>query len=53
MAAVFLGTLGDIMTACKALVRSMDTARAASAARHAWTMLKLLVDTGLASRATR
>jgi N-acetylglucosaminyl-diphospho-decaprenol L-rhamnosyltransferase len=53
MAAVFLAILGSAMTASKGLVRRLDTARAATAVRHAWTMLKLLVDTGLGSRATR
>ncbi len=34
-------------------VRRGDKARIGAAARHAWTVLKLLVVTGLASRATR
>jgi N-acetylglucosaminyl-diphospho-decaprenol L-rhamnosyltransferase len=53
LAAVFLATLGDMITACSSLARLRDNARGAAAARHAGTMLKLLVDTGLASRATR
>ena len=52
-AAVFLAILGDVMRACNSLVRRLDLARAATAVRHTWTMLKLLVDTELASRATR
>jgi hypothetical protein len=53
LAAVFLATLGDAITACKGLVRRLDTARAGAAARHTWTVLKLMIATGLASRATR
>ena len=53
LAAVFLAALGDAITACKGLVRRLDTARAAAAARHTWTVLKLMIATGLASRATR
>jgi N-acetylglucosaminyl-diphospho-decaprenol L-rhamnosyltransferase len=53
LAAVFLATLADIVTACKGLVRRLDTARAVEAVRHAWIMLKLLVNTRLATRATR
>ena len=44
-AAVFLAMLGDVMRACNGLVRRLDSARAAAAARHTWTVLKLLVDT--------
>jgi N-acetylglucosaminyl-diphospho-decaprenol L-rhamnosyltransferase len=53
LAAVLLAMLGDVITACGSLLRRRDDARSAAAARHAWTMVKLLVDTGLASRATR
>jgi N-acetylglucosaminyl-diphospho-decaprenol L-rhamnosyltransferase len=53
LAAVLLGILGDAIKACTGLVRRLDTASAAVAARHACTMLKLLADTRLASRATR
>lgn len=52
LAAVFFATLSDALSVCKGLLR-LDSARAAAGARHAWTMLKLLVATGLASRATR
>jgi N-acetylglucosaminyl-diphospho-decaprenol L-rhamnosyltransferase len=52
-AAVFLGILADVVEACKALVRRLDTRRAATAMRHAGTTIKLLVDTKLASRSTR
>ena len=51
--AVFLAMLGDVMKVCNGLVRRLDIARAATAVRHTWTVLKLLVDTELASRATR
>ena len=53
LAGVFLATLSDVLSACKGLVRRLDTAQAAAASRHAWTVLKLLIDTRLASRATR
>jgi N-acetylglucosaminyl-diphospho-decaprenol L-rhamnosyltransferase len=53
MAAALLAMVGDGMMACKSLLRRLDTAKAATAVRHAWIVLKLLVDTGLASRATR
>jgi N-acetylglucosaminyl-diphospho-decaprenol L-rhamnosyltransferase len=53
VAAVFLGMLGDIMKVCNSLVRGLDLARAATAVRHTWTVLTLLVNTELASRATR
>ena len=53
LADVFLSTLADIMTACNGLVRRLDTARAAEALHHTRIMLKLLVNTGFASRATR
>src|SRR5262249_4383210 len=53
LAAVFLAALRDTITAGKGLWRRLDTARAAAAARHTWTVLKLMVATGLASRATR
>jgi N-acetylglucosaminyl-diphospho-decaprenol L-rhamnosyltransferase len=53
LAGTFLAALSDVMEACKALVQHRDNPRAAGAMRHAWTVLKLLVATGLASRATR
>jgi GT2 family glycosyltransferase len=51
LAAVFLGMLADLLTACKAVVRRPSRAR--TAARHAMTLLRLLVVTRLASRPTR
>ena len=51
--AVLLAILDDIMRVCNSLVRRLDLARAARAIRHTWTVFKLLVDTELASRATR
>lgn len=53
VSAVFLAILGGAVMACKGLVRRVHTARAATAVRHTWTMLKLLVNTGLGARATR
>jgi N-acetylglucosaminyl-diphospho-decaprenol L-rhamnosyltransferase len=53
VASVFLAMLADVMSACKGVVRHLDMPRVAAAARHAWTTLKLLIDTGLGSRATR
>jgi GT2 family glycosyltransferase len=53
LSAVFLAALTDVMKACRALVQSQDATRAAGSMRHVWTMLKLLVATRLASRATR
>ena len=50
---VLLATLSDIVIGCKALIPSLDGNRAKAAVRHAGTILKLLVDTRLASRATR
>jgi N-acetylglucosaminyl-diphospho-decaprenol L-rhamnosyltransferase len=51
--AVFLSILSDVMRACNSLLRRLDLARARTAVHHTWTMLKLLVNTDLASRATR
>jgi hypothetical protein len=53
MSAVFLAVLGDAMKATHNLLRRLDTAPARSAARHTWTVLKLVAHTRLASRATR
>jgi hypothetical protein len=53
LAAAFLATLGDVIKACMGLVRRLDTARAAAALRHALTVIKRLVVTWLAFRATR
>lgn len=53
LAATFLTTLGNAILAFKGLVRRRDTVPAATALRRTWTILKLLVDTRLASRATR
>jgi GT2 family glycosyltransferase len=50
--AVLFATLSDITAVCKGLVRSLDANRARAAVRHSGTILKLLVDTRLASRAT-
>ena len=51
--AVLLSVLGDVMKACNSLLRRLDLPRAKTAVQHTWTMLKLLVHTDLASRATR
>jgi N-acetylglucosaminyl-diphospho-decaprenol L-rhamnosyltransferase len=53
LAAVFLAALGDLIVACKGLAWRFDTPGAAAAARHTRTVLRLLGDTRLASRATR
>jgi N-acetylglucosaminyl-diphospho-decaprenol L-rhamnosyltransferase len=53
LTAVSLAMLADALTASMGLLRRMDTALATQAARHAWIMLRLLVNTKLASRATR
>jgi len=52
-AAAFLATAGDVMKACNGLVRGWDTAQADRFLRHAIAVLKSLIDTALASRATR
>jgi GT2 family glycosyltransferase len=48
-----LSVLSDVINACKGLVRRLDIARAAAAGRHTSSMLKLLIHTRFASRATR
>ncbi len=54
LAAVSLTMVGDAMKVWNGLVRRRrDMGRATAAAQHTWTVLKLLIDTGLASRATR
>jgi N-acetylglucosaminyl-diphospho-decaprenol L-rhamnosyltransferase len=53
LSAVILGTLTDVLKACKALVQSRDAARAAGSMQQVRTVLKVLVATRLASRATR
>lgn len=53
LGASFLAVLADAINACKGLAKGRDTSRAAEAARHAWTVLKLLIDTRLASQPTR
>jgi GT2 family glycosyltransferase len=53
VSAVLLATVSDVLTGCKGLIRCLDANRARAAARHACTTLKLLVETRLASRATR
>jgi N-acetylglucosaminyl-diphospho-decaprenol L-rhamnosyltransferase len=50
---VSLATLACVVTACKGLVRHMDTARAAAAIHYMFATLKLMVNTGLGSRPTR
>jgi GT2 family glycosyltransferase len=51
--AVLFATLSDLTTVCKGLIRSLDENRARAAVRRSETLLKLLVATRLASRATR
>lgn len=53
LTATFFAMLGDVLIACNGLVRHLDTARSTVAMRHAWLVLKLLVNTGFASRPTR
>jgi hypothetical protein len=53
VAAALLSGLGDIISACSALLRGRDMARAAAALRHARTVFKVLAATGVASHATR
>jgi N-acetylglucosaminyl-diphospho-decaprenol L-rhamnosyltransferase len=53
LAAAFLAMTGDILSASSALIRRLDTARLRAASRHTWMVLKILVETGLASRGTR
>jgi hypothetical protein len=47
LAAAFLITFADVISACKGLVRRWDTEQAVTAVRHASTVLRLLVVTGL------
>ena len=51
--AVVLNVFGDLIKICSSLLRRLDRARATTAIHHSWNVLKLLVDTNLASRATR
>ncbi len=51
--AVILALLGDTIIGCKGLMLHLNTKRAAGAAKHSWTVLKVLIMTKLASRATR
>jgi N-acetylglucosaminyl-diphospho-decaprenol L-rhamnosyltransferase len=53
LAAGVLSSLADFISACSGLVRHRDLARATTALRHASTILKVLVATGIASHATR
>jgi hypothetical protein len=53
LAAVLLTTVADILSAGSALIRQLDMARMAAASRHVRIVFKLLIVTGLASRATR
>jgi N-acetylglucosaminyl-diphospho-decaprenol L-rhamnosyltransferase len=52
-AAVILAMLGDVIIACKGLVRRLDVRRAVAAMRHSWAVLKVLIATRLGARATR
>ncbi len=51
--AVILALLGDTIIACKGFMLHPNTKRAAGAAKHSWAVLKVLIMTKLASRATR
>src|SRR5262245_6545492 len=53
MTALLLAVLADAMKASTNFLRRLDTTQARSAARHTWTVLKLVAHTRLASRATR
>jgi len=53
LAAMALSLLADMLSAGTALIRRFDTARAATAMGHSWTVLRSLLQTRLASRATR
>jgi N-acetylglucosaminyl-diphospho-decaprenol L-rhamnosyltransferase len=53
LSSVFLIALGDIIIAAKALVRRLDIGGAALAMYHAYTLIKLIIKTRLASHATR
>jgi GT2 family glycosyltransferase len=53
LSALVLGTLSDAFIACKGLVLHLDVDQAGGVAKHAWTTLKVLIMTKLASRPTR
>jgi len=53
LTAAFLATLNDMVRAGMGLLRRRDMAPTVAALRHAWSAIKLLVETRLASRATR
>jgi N-acetylglucosaminyl-diphospho-decaprenol L-rhamnosyltransferase len=53
LSALILTLLGDTIIACKGLVLRLDANQAAGAAKHISTVLKILIMSGLASRATR
>lgn len=53
LAAALLTAMADFLVAGSALVHRLDTTRLRAASRHTWLVLKLLVQTGCASRATR
>ena len=51
--AFILASLGDTIIACKGSLMHLDTKQVSGAAKHAWTLLKVLIMTRLAARATR
>ena len=53
LSALILTLLGDTIIACKGLILRLDTKQAAGAAKHISTVLKILIMSRLASRATR
>jgi N-acetylglucosaminyl-diphospho-decaprenol L-rhamnosyltransferase len=53
IAAIILGSLGEIIIASKALVRRLDLAQVSSAVYHIWTMIKLVIETRVATSPTR
>jgi GT2 family glycosyltransferase len=53
LSALMLALLGDTIIACKGLVLRRDIDQAVGAAKHAWTVLNVLIISKLASRATK
>jgi hypothetical protein len=53
LAAALLAMLNDMIKAVTGLLRHRNTARTGAALQHAWSVIKLLFETRLASRATR
>jgi N-acetylglucosaminyl-diphospho-decaprenol L-rhamnosyltransferase len=51
--AMMLSLVADTLSAGNALVRRFDTGRAETAMKHSWIVLRSLLQTRLASRATR